>query len=102
MASPARGSTTRVGLGVNLFLAIDCGITAVDQVDYATESGLDVIICDHHEAGPVLPRALAVLDPIKPGDTYPFKLLSGCGVGFKLIQGLARKLGEEEIITFVP
>jgi single-stranded-DNA-specific exonuclease len=87
-----------VGLGVNLFIAIDCGITAVDQVDYANECGLDVIICDHHEAGPVLPRALAVLDPIKPGDTYPFKPLSGCGVGFKLIQGIARKLGKEEII----
>jgi len=87
-----------VGLGVNLFIAIDCGITAVEQVDYANECGLDVIICDHHEAGSVLPRALAVLDPIKPGDTYPFKPLSGCGVGFKLIQGIARTIGKEELI----
>ncbi|HSQ74022.1 MAG TPA: DHH family phosphoesterase, partial [Bacteroidota bacterium] len=64
-----------VGLGVNLFIAIDCGITAVEQVEYANTCGLDVIICDHHEAGPTLPPALAVLDPIKPGDGYPFKPL---------------------------
>ena len=87
-----------VELGVNLFIAIDCGITAVDQVAYASQRGLDVIICDHHEAGPVLPPALAVLDPIKPGDPYPFKPLSGCGVGFKLIQGIARRLGKEDLL----
>lgn len=94
-----QGIDRALELGVTLFLAIDCGITAVDQVAYATEKGLDVIICDHHEAGPTLPKAIAVLDPIKPGDTYPFKHLSGCGVGFKLIQGLARKLGDESLIT---
>ncbi len=87
-----------VELGANLFIAVDCGITAVEQIDHANECGLDVIICDHHEAGPVLPRAHAVLDPIKPGDTYPFKPLSGCGVGLKLVQGVARKLGREESI----
>lgn len=83
---------------VNLFISIDCGITAVDQVAYARTLGIDVIICDHHEPGPVLPNAIAVLDPIKVGDPYPFKYLSGCGVGFKLIQGLAQKLGKEAII----
>lgn len=81
--------------GVTLFIAIDCGITAVDQVAYANSLGLDVIICDHHEAGEVLPDAHAVLDPIKPGCGYPFKFLSGCGVGFKLIQAVARRLGRE-------
>jgi single-stranded-DNA-specific exonuclease len=81
--------------GVRIFLAVDCGITAVDQVAYAGSLGLDVIICDHHETGPVLPPGFAVLDPITPGDPYPFKSLSGCGVGFKLIQGLARALGRE-------
>jgi single-stranded-DNA-specific exonuclease len=85
-------------LGVSLFLAIDCGITAVDQVEYATERGLDVIICDHHEAGPTLPKAIAVLDPIKPGEAYPFKSLSGCGVGFKLIQAIARRRGDESLV----
>jgi single-stranded-DNA-specific exonuclease len=81
--------------GVHVFLAVDCGITAVDQVAYAGSLGLDVIICDHHETGPVLPPGHAVLDPITPGDPYPFKNLCGCGVGFKLIQGLARRLGRE-------
>lgn len=81
--------------GVTLFIAVDCGITAVDQVAYANSLGLDVIICDHHEAGEFLPDAHAVLDPIKPGCGYPFKFLSGCGVGFKLIQAVARRLGRE-------
>jgi single-stranded-DNA-specific exonuclease len=95
---------SRVGIdrahaeGVTLFIAIDCGITAVDQVEYARSLGIDVLICDHHEPGPVLPAAVAVLDPIKPGDTYPFKHLSGCGVGFKLIQGLAQRLGKDALV----
>jgi single-stranded-DNA-specific exonuclease len=82
---------------VSVFIAVDCGITAVDQIDYARSKGLDVIICDHHETGPVLPAAVAVLDPIKPGDSYPFKFLSGCGVGFKFIQGVAKALGKESL-----
>ncbi|MEW6511599.1 MAG: single-stranded-DNA-specific exonuclease RecJ [Bacteroidota bacterium] len=81
--------------GVRVFLAVDCGITAVEQVEYARTVGLDVIICDHHETGTVLPPGLAVLDPITPGDPYPFKHLCGCGVGFKLIQGITRRLGRE-------
>jgi single-stranded-DNA-specific exonuclease len=81
--------------GVSVFLAIDCGITAIDQVEYAKGLGMDVIICDHHEPGETLPAALAVLDPIIPGDPYPFKSLCGCGVGFKLIQAVARRMGKE-------
>jgi single-stranded-DNA-specific exonuclease len=83
--------------GVTLFVAIDCGITAVEQVEYARSLGLDVIICDHHEPGTKLPDAVAVLDPIKPGDAYPFKYLCGCGVGFKLVQGLGLALGREDL-----
>ncbi len=82
--------------GVSLFIAIDCGITAVEQVDYAKRLGLDVIICDHHEPGDTIPDAVAVLDPIKPGCSYPFKHLCGCGVGFKLIQAVAIRIGREE------
>jgi len=82
--------------GVKIFLAVDCGITAVDQVEYARSLGLDVIICDHHETGPVIPPGYAVLDPITPNDPYPFKSLCGCGVGFKLVQGIGRRLGREE------
>jgi single-stranded-DNA-specific exonuclease len=84
--------------GAAVFLSIDCGITAVEQVAYANSRGLDVIICDHHEAGEQIPQACAVLDPIKPGDSYPFKHLCGCGVGFKLIQGIAQRLGKESIL----
>ncbi|MBS1912798.1 MAG: single-stranded-DNA-specific exonuclease RecJ [Bacteroidetes bacterium] len=84
--------------GVRLIITVDCGITAVDQVAYASTIGLDMIICDHHEAGDRIPAAYAVLDPIKPGCNYPFKYLSGCGVGFKLMQGIATRRGEVESI----
>ncbi len=82
--------------GVSLFIAIDCGITAVEQVRYARSVGLDVIICDHHEPGETIPDAVAVLDPIKPGCSYPFKYLCGCGVGFKFVQAVAKRIGREE------
>ncbi len=76
----------------SLMIALDCGIKAVEKVDYAKEKGLDIIICDHHRPGDVIPRASAVLDPKQPDCPYPFKDLSGCGVGFKLIQAIARKI----------
>lgn len=84
--------------GNSLIITIDCGITAVEQVRYAAECGIDVIICDHHEAADEIPPAYAVLDPIKPGCPYPFKFLSGCGVGFKMMQGIAGELGMPDII----
>jgi single-stranded-DNA-specific exonuclease len=84
--------------GVGLFISVDCGITAVDQVEYARSLDLDVIICDHHEPGEQLPKAYAVLDPIKPGDTYPFKNLCGCGVGFKLVQAIAMRLNKVQLL----
>ncbi len=84
--------------GVRLIITVDCGITAVEQVAYASSLGIDVIICDHHEAGDRIPAAYAVLDPIKPGCSYPFKYLSGCGVGFKLMQGIATTRGDVESI----
>jgi single-stranded-DNA-specific exonuclease len=84
--------------GVRLIITIDCGITAVDQALYATSLGIDMIICDHHEAGDTIPAAYAVLDPIKPGCNYPFKFLSGCGVGFKLMQGIAVRQDNVETI----
>lgn len=87
-----------VANGVRLIITIDCGITAVDQVQYARSIGIDVVICDHHEAGNAIPAAYAVLDPIKPGCNYPFKFLSGCGVGFKLIQAIAMRRGEVETV----
>ncbi len=73
----------------SLIIALDCGIKAIDKVAYATEKGIDFIICDHHRPGAELPKAIAVLDPKRDDCDYPFKELCGCGVGFKLIQALA-------------
>ncbi|MEP4531770.1 MAG: single-stranded-DNA-specific exonuclease RecJ [Cyclobacteriaceae bacterium] len=71
----------------SLIISLDCGIRAVDRVAQANALGVDVIICDHHLPGEELPDALAILDPKQKDDQYPFKDLSGCGVGFKLLQG---------------
>ncbi len=76
----------------SLMIALDCGIKAVEKVDYAKKKGLDIIICDHHRPGDKVPDAAAVLDPKQPDCSYPFKDLSGCGVGFKLIQAVAKKM----------
>ncbi len=72
----------------SLIVAVDCGITSVDQVAKAAADGIDVVICDHHEPGPEGPKAVAVLDPLQPDCPYPFKSLCGAGVAFKLIQAL--------------
>lgn len=79
--------------GVSLILAIDCGVTAVDEIRFARELGVDVLVCDHHEPGDELPPAAAILDPKRPDCPYPFKELAGVGVGFKLMQALYRRLG---------
>jgi len=79
--------------GVKLIIALDCGIKAVEKVKYATEKGIDFIICDHHRPGPEIPGAVAVLDPKQPGCDYPYKELSGCGIGFKLIQAYTQRKG---------
>ncbi len=77
--------------GFSLIIALDCGIKAVDKIEYANTLGIDFIICDHHMPGETLPEAVAVLDPKRPDCTYPYKELSGCGIGFKLIQAYAQK-----------
>lgn len=73
---------------VKLIIALDCGVKAVDKVAYASEKGIDFIICDHHLPGEELPNAVALLDPKRKDCTYPFDELCGCGIGFKLIQAL--------------
>lgn len=73
-----------------LIIALDCGIKANEKIDYAKQNGIDFIICDHHFPGDELPKAEAVLDPKRPDCNYPFEDLSGCGVGFKLIQAYAQ------------
>ncbi|MBP1675995.1 MAG: exonuclease RecJ [Bacteroidetes bacterium] len=72
--------------GFKLVVALDCGIKAVEKVKYATSLGVDFVICDHHTPDAVLPPAVAVLDPKRADCNYPYKHLSGCGVGFKLMQ----------------
>jgi single-stranded-DNA-specific exonuclease len=73
-----------------VMITLDCGIKAVEKVKYARSKGIDVIVCDHHYPGDEIPRAIAVLDPKQPGCNYPYKELSGCGVGFKLVQAYSR------------
>lgn len=77
--------------GVTLIITLDCGIKATEKVLYAKEKGIDFIICDHHLPGERIPDAVAVLDPKRTDCDYPFKELSGCGVGFKLVQGYAQR-----------
>lgn len=74
--------------GINLIITLDCGIKAVEMTDYANAKNIDMIICDHHLPGVKLPNARAILDPKIEGCAYPFKELSGCGVGFKLLQAI--------------
>lgn len=76
-----------------VIITLDCGIKAVEKVKYARSKGIDVIVCDHHYPGDEIPRAVAVLDPKQPGCNYPYKELSGCGVGFKLVQAYSRVHG---------
>lgn len=84
--------------GYTLLVAIDCGITALAQVEYARQLGIDIIICDHHEPAEELPPAVAVLDPLKEQCRYPFKSLCGTGVGYKFIQAIARTLNHEHLV----
>jgi len=74
--------------GYSLIIALDCGIKANDKVDYAKEKNIDFVICDHHRPGDKIPNAVAVLDPKRDDCNYPYDELSGCGIGFKLIQAL--------------
>lgn len=79
---------------ISLIIALDCGIKAVDKVAYASEKGIDFIICDHHRPGQEIPKAVAVLDPKREDCQYPYKELCGCGVGFKLLQALHMRRDE--------
>ncbi|WP_053406490.1 single-stranded-DNA-specific exonuclease RecJ [Persicobacter sp. CCB-QB2] len=86
-----------------LIISLDCGIKAVDRVQQAKDWDIDFIICDHHRPGSVLPPAVAILDPKQEDCQYPFTELSGCGVGFKLMQGYCRKfdIPEQKLFTYL-
>ncbi|MAL60603.1 MAG: single-stranded-DNA-specific exonuclease RecJ [Flavobacteriaceae bacterium] len=89
--------------GFSLIIALDCGIKAIEKVAYASEKGIDFIICDHHRPGGEIPKAVAVLDPKRDDCEYPYKELCGCGVGFKLIQALAQNRGQktEDLLLYL-
>ena len=89
--------------GFSLIISLDCGIRSNQLVTYSNSLGIDFIICDHHLPGNELPPAHAILDAKVPGETYPFKELSGCGVGFKLIQAISlfKGLSEESYLQYL-
>ena len=84
-------------MGTSLLITVDCGISAIEEAQLAKELGMDYIITDHHEPGPILPEALAILHPKKPGETYPFSELAGAGVAMKLAHALLGELPDELI-----
>lgn len=86
-----------------LIIALDCGIKAIEKVAYASEKGIDFVICDHHRPGKEIPDAVAVLDPKREDCDYPYDELCGCGVGFKLLQALGgrRGLGIKDLILYL-
>ena len=89
--------------GINLIIALDCGIKAHEKVAYANDLGIDFIICDHHLPDTSLPQAVAVLDPKRVDCKYPYKELCGCGIGFKLIQALQQhfRLGAADLNAYL-
>jgi len=84
-------------IGVKLIIVLDCGIKAIDEIAYAKQRGIDFIVCDHHVPDDELPDAAAILNPKLVDDQYPFKGLSGCGVGFKFMQAFAKSNGLNEM-----
>ncbi len=88
-----KGIEQAAEMGVTLIIVLDCGIKAVDEIAYARELGIDFIICDHHVPDSVMPPAVAILNPKRPDNHYPYTDLSGCGVGFKFMQAFAESNG---------
>ncbi|MDO4496673.1 MAG: single-stranded-DNA-specific exonuclease RecJ [Bacteroidales bacterium] len=97
-----KGIDYAYSLGTKLIIVLDCGIKSNDMVEYAREKGIDFIICDHHKPDDELPKAVAVLDPKREDDEYPYPHLSACGVGFKFMQAFARDNGMNEMQLLFP
>ena len=90
-----KGIDFAAATGVKLIIVLDCGIKAIEEIAYAKEKGIDFIICDHHVPDETLPDAVAILNPKRRDNRYPYTHLSGCGVGFKFMQGFAASNGIE-------
>lgn len=84
-----------IASGATLIVSVDCGITSVKEADYCRESGIDLIILDHHTPGETIPDAMAVVNPLQPGCPYPFKMLAGVGVAFNLLVALRSRMRQE-------
>lgn len=99
-----KGIDTALADNCTLIIALDCGIKAIDKVEYAQARGIDFIICDHHTPGDGLPKAVAVLNMKRTDCDYPYKELSGCGVGFKLVQAYMHKhhISDEKAYALLP
>lgn len=93
-----QGIETARERGIRLIVTVDCGITGHDEVEMAKSLGMEVVVCDHHEPGPTLPNAAALLDPKRADCPYPFKELAGVGVTYKLCQGLLLRMGIDQSI----
>jgi single-stranded-DNA-specific exonuclease len=98
-----KGIDYAINKNYTLIITLDCGIKANQKIDYANHRGVDVIICDHHNPGIEIPKAFAVLDPKQKDCHYPFKELSGCGVGFKYMLAYARSEGidDQEVFEYI-
>jgi len=99
-----KGIDTAQEQGCQLIVALDCGIKAIDKARYATERNIDLIVCDHHTPGDEIPECVAVLNMKRKDCGYPYKELSGCGVGFKLVQAYAKTHGvdEQKVYNLLP
>ena len=97
------GINEAIKKGISLIISIDCGIKALEEVEYAKSNNIDFIICDHHLPESQIPNAIAVLDPKRDDCKYPFKELCGCGIGFKLIQALCLEWGmnTQQLINYL-
>ncbi|MDI9319658.1 MAG: single-stranded-DNA-specific exonuclease RecJ [Phycisphaerales bacterium] len=98
-----QGIDFAIANGYTLMITLDCGIKSVELIGYAKENGIDVIVCDHHTPDAILPAALAILNPKQDDCPYPFKELSGCGIGYKLICALSKhwQLREEDTTKYL-
>ncbi|MEJ2055772.1 MAG: single-stranded-DNA-specific exonuclease RecJ, partial [Calditrichaceae bacterium] len=95
-----QGIKNVINRNASLIITVDCGITAIEEITYARQKNIDVIVCDHHEPGEHIPAAVAVIDPKLKNSKYLFNELAGCGVAFKLLQALTSKLGFEQTYAY--
>ncbi|MBE7065086.1 MAG: single-stranded-DNA-specific exonuclease RecJ [Ruminococcaceae bacterium] len=89
--------------GTSLIVTVDCGIACIDEIKYAMQKDIDVVVTDHHKCGDILPDCSAAVNPMRPDSRFPFEALAGCGVAFKLVEAIAVMIGlGEEVLEYLP